>query len=95
MTASDPADPGPAPGFRRRSPEPLLGRVTSAFWTLQYSAAPVGAAVLTWAAEREGTAPVAACSADSRISSSLRLSSLTVLVAGVAISGSGSSVVSG
>ncbi|MGW0760796.1 MFS transporter [Streptomyces sp. NPDC002814] len=41
------------------TPEPLLGRVTSAFWTLQYSAAPVGAAVLTWAAEREGTAPVA------------------------------------
>ncbi|MGW0941299.1 MFS transporter [Streptomyces sp. NPDC002623] len=42
------------------TPEPLLGRVTSAFWTLQYAAAPVGAAVLTWAAERHGTAPVAA-----------------------------------
>ncbi|MFF4750237.1 MFS transporter [Streptomyces sp. NPDC002514] len=42
------------------TPEPLLGRVTSAFWTLQYSAAPVGAAVLTWAAERHGTALVAA-----------------------------------
>ncbi|WP_405591009.1 MFS transporter [Streptomyces sp. NBC_01092] len=41
------------------TPEPLLGRVTSAFWTLQYSAAPIGAAVLTWAAERRGTAPVA------------------------------------
>jgi MFS family permease len=41
------------------TPEPLLGRVTSAFWTLQYSAAPIGAAVLTWAAERQGTAPVA------------------------------------
>ncbi|MFD3497165.1 MFS transporter [Streptomyces sp. NPDC058678] len=40
------------------TPEPLLGRVTSAFWTLQYSAAPIGAAVLTWAAERRGTAPV-------------------------------------
>lgn len=40
------------------TPEPLLGRVTSAFWTLQYSAAPIGAAVLTWAAERQGTAPV-------------------------------------
>jgi len=40
------------------TPEPLLGRVTSAFWTLHYSAAPAGAAVLTWAAEREGTAPV-------------------------------------
>ncbi|MEV1065088.1 MFS transporter [Streptomyces sp. NPDC050263] len=42
------------------TPEPLLGRVTSVFWTLQYAAAPVGAAVLTWAAERHGTAPVAA-----------------------------------
>jgi hypothetical protein len=40
------------------TPEPLLGRVTSAFWTLQYAAAPIGAAVLTWAAERQGTAPV-------------------------------------
>ncbi|WP_405868019.1 MULTISPECIES: MFS transporter [unclassified Streptomyces] len=40
------------------TPEPLLGRVTSAFWTLHYSAAPAGAAVLTWAAERRGTAPV-------------------------------------
>ncbi|HEY8982742.1 MAG TPA: MFS transporter [Streptomyces sp.] len=42
------------------TPEHLLGRVTSAFWTLQYSAAPIGAAVLTWAAERHGTTPVAA-----------------------------------
>ncbi len=41
------------------TPEPLLGRVTSAFWTLQYAAAPVGAALLTWAAEERGTAPVA------------------------------------
>ncbi|WP_345589567.1 MFS transporter [Streptomyces marokkonensis] len=41
------------------TPEPLLGRVTSAFWTLQYSVAPIGAAVLTWAAERRGTTPVA------------------------------------
>ncbi|MET9390607.1 MFS transporter [Streptomyces sp. NPDC006624] len=41
------------------TPEPLLGRVTAAFWTLQYAAAPAGAAVLTWAAERRGTAPVA------------------------------------
>lgn len=41
------------------TPEPLLGRVTSAFWTLQYAAAPIGAAVLVWAAERRGTAPVA------------------------------------
>ncbi|MFC7986491.1 MFS transporter [Streptomyces sp. NPDC057336] len=41
------------------TPEHLLGRVTSAFWTLQYSVAPIGAAVLTWAAERRGTTPVA------------------------------------
>ncbi|MFJ9152150.1 MFS transporter [Streptomyces sp. NPDC102270] len=41
------------------TPEHLLGRVTSVFWTLHYAAAPVGAAVLTWAAERQGTAPVA------------------------------------
>ncbi|MDN0200601.1 MFS transporter [Streptomyces sp. S.PNR 29] len=41
------------------TPEPLLGRVTSAFWTLHYAAAPIGAAVLTWAAEHRGTAPVA------------------------------------
>ncbi|MFF5955936.1 MFS transporter [Streptomyces luteogriseus] len=41
------------------TPEHLLGRVTSAFWTLHYAAAPVGAAVLTWAAEEQGTAPVA------------------------------------
>ncbi|MFB7217921.1 MFS transporter [Streptomyces sp. NPDC056227] len=40
------------------TPEHLLGRVTSAFWTIHYSAAPVGAAVLTWAAQRHGTAPV-------------------------------------
>jgi MFS family permease len=40
------------------TPEPLLGRVTSAFWTLQYSASPLGAAVLTWSAEHRGTAPV-------------------------------------
>jgi MFS family permease len=41
------------------TPEPLLGRVTSAFWTLHYSAAPAGAAVLTWTAERHGTGPAA------------------------------------
>ncbi|MGW2561002.1 MFS transporter [Streptomyces sp. NPDC001514] len=40
------------------TPEHLLGRVTSAFWTIHYSAAPIGAAVLTWAAQRHGTAPV-------------------------------------
>ncbi|MGH1553056.1 hypothetical protein ACRAWF_16695 [Streptomyces sp. L7] len=39
------------------TPEHLLGRVTSAFWTVHYAAAPIGAAVLTWAAERRGTAP--------------------------------------
>ncbi|MCZ9337559.1 MFS transporter, partial [Streptomyces sp. TRM76130] len=33
---------------------------TAAFWTLHYAAAPLGAAVLTWAAERHGTAPVTA-----------------------------------
>ncbi|MFF3576105.1 MFS transporter [Streptomyces mirabilis] len=42
------------------TPEHLLGRVTSAFWTLHYSAAPAGAAVLTWAAGRHGTAAVGA-----------------------------------
>ncbi|MPY36716.1 MFS transporter [Streptomyces adustus] len=40
------------------TPEHLLGRVTSAFWTIQYAAAPVGAVVLTGAAQRWGTAPV-------------------------------------
>ncbi|MER5436133.1 MFS transporter [Streptomyces sp. NPDC002588] len=56
------------------TPEPLLGRVTSAFWTLHYAAAPVGAAVLTWAAQRHGTAPVA-----------LAAGGACVLVAGVAL----------
>ncbi|MFJ8629479.1 MFS transporter [Streptomyces sp. NPDC093568] len=41
------------------TPEPLLGRVTSAYWTLHYSAAPIGAVLITWAAEHQGTAPVA------------------------------------
>nr|WP_323376635.1 MFS transporter [Streptomyces sp. RB17] len=41
------------------TPEHLLGRVTSAYWTLQYSAAPAGAALLTWAAGRWGTTPAA------------------------------------
>ncbi|MFP1626369.1 MFS transporter [Streptomyces sp. 5K101] len=40
------------------TPDHLLGRVTSAFWTIHYSAAPLGAALLTWAAQRHGTAPV-------------------------------------
>jgi MFS family permease len=56
------------------TPEPLLGRVTSAFWTLHYSAAPIGAAVLTWAAERQGTAPVG-----------LMAGAACVLVAGAAL----------
>lgn len=38
------------------TPEHLLGRVTSAFWTIHYSAAPLGAAALTWAAQHYGTA---------------------------------------
>jgi MFS family permease len=38
------------------TPEHLLGRVTSAHWTIHYSAAPAGAAVLTWAAQHYGTA---------------------------------------
>ncbi|GHE01267.1 MFS transporter [Streptomyces alanosinicus] len=41
------------------TPEHLLGRVTSAYWTLQYAAAPAGAALLTWAAGRWGTTPAA------------------------------------
>ncbi|MER6067828.1 MFS transporter [Streptomyces sp. NPDC001817] len=41
------------------TPEHLLGRVTSVYWTLQYSAAPAGAALLTWAAGRWGTTPAA------------------------------------
>ncbi|MCX4765773.1 MFS transporter [Streptomyces sp. NBC_01275] len=56
------------------TPEALLGRVTSAFWTLQYAAAPVGAAVLTWAAEGYGTAAAA-----------LAAGGCCVLVAGVAL----------
>ncbi|MFI1100378.1 MFS transporter [Streptomyces melanogenes] len=40
------------------TPDHLLGRVTSAFWTIHYSAAPIGAAVLTWAAQRYGTGSV-------------------------------------
>ena len=46
------------------TPEHLLGRVTSAFWTIHYSAAPIGAAVVTWAAQHHGTAVVGvACGA--------------------------------
>ncbi|MER5623055.1 hypothetical protein ABT061_18645 [Streptosporangium sp. NPDC002544] len=32
------------------TPDHLLGRVTSAFWTIHFSLGPVGAAVLTWGA---------------------------------------------
>ncbi|MGV9562256.1 MFS transporter [Streptomyces sp. NPDC003480] len=42
------------------TPQHLLGRVTSTFWTIHYAAAPVGAAVLTWAAQHQGTAAVGA-----------------------------------
>ncbi|GHH69792.1 MFS transporter [Promicromonospora soli] len=36
------------------TPDALLGRVTAAFWTIHYSLAPLGAAVLTAAADRFG-----------------------------------------
>jgi MFS family permease len=36
------------------TPDPLLGRVTAAFWTIHHSLAPLGAALLTAAAERFG-----------------------------------------
>ncbi len=40
------------------TPDHLLGRVTSAFWTVHFSLGPVGAAVLAWAAGRYGVGPV-------------------------------------
>ncbi|AXE24031.1 MFS transporter [Streptomyces globosus] len=40
------------------TPEPLLGRVTSAFWTVHNAAGPIGAAVLTLCAGRWGVPPV-------------------------------------
>ncbi|GAB3978261.1 MFS transporter [Plantactinospora veratri] len=40
------------------TPEHLLGRVTSAFWTLHSGLGPLGAAVLTGAVARYGTGPV-------------------------------------
>ena len=40
------------------TPEALLGRVTAAFWTLAAVLAPLGAAMITGAAARWGTAPV-------------------------------------
>ncbi|GAA3030950.1 MFS transporter [Streptosporangium longisporum] len=36
------------------TPDHLLGRVTSAFWTIHFSLGPVGAAVLTWGAGEYG-----------------------------------------
>ncbi|MFG3420209.1 MFS transporter [Micromonospora sp. NPDC049460] len=41
------------------TPDHLLGRVTSAFWSTHYSLGPAGAAVLTWAAGRYGVTAVA------------------------------------
>ncbi|WBB65950.1 MFS transporter [Micromonospora sp. WMMD812] len=41
------------------TPDHLLGRVTSAFWSTHYSLGPAGAAVLTWAAARYGVTGVA------------------------------------
>ncbi|MET7752180.1 MFS transporter [Micromonospora sp. NPDC005367] len=40
------------------TPDHLLGRVTSAFWSTHYSLGPAGAAVLTWAAGRFGVTAV-------------------------------------
>jgi predicted MFS family arabinose efflux permease len=37
------------------TPEHLLGRVTSAFWTIHFSLGGLGAAAFTWLAERHGT----------------------------------------
>ncbi|CRK56346.1 major facilitator superfamily MFS_1 [Alloactinosynnema sp. L-07] len=41
------------------TPAPLLGRVTSAFWTVHYASGPLGAAALTVAAGRFGVGSVA------------------------------------
>jgi MFS family permease len=40
------------------TPAHLLGRVTSAFWTIHFSLGPVGAAALGWAAARHGATAV-------------------------------------
>jgi MFS family permease len=40
------------------TPDHLLGRVTSAFWTIHFSLGPVGAAALGWGAASFGTTPV-------------------------------------
>jgi MFS family permease len=39
------------------TPDQLLGRVTSAFWTIHFALAPAGAVLLGWAAGRFGVAP--------------------------------------
>ncbi|WP_433533858.1 MFS transporter [Micromonospora sp. CA-249363] len=41
------------------TPDHLLGRVTSAFWSTHYALGPAGAAILTWAAGRYGVPAVA------------------------------------
>ncbi|WP_157253026.1 MFS transporter [Nonomuraea typhae] len=40
------------------TPAHLLGRVTSAFWTIHFSLGPLGAAALTWGAGHYGSTPV-------------------------------------
>jgi MFS family permease len=40
------------------TPDHLLGRVTSAFWTIHFAPGPVGAVLLGWAAGRYGVGPV-------------------------------------
>jgi MFS family permease len=40
------------------TPDRLLGRVTSAFWTIHFALGPVGAVLLGWAAGRYGVGPV-------------------------------------
>lgn len=40
------------------TPDRLLGRVTSAFWTIHAALGPIGAALLTWGAARYGVAVV-------------------------------------
>ncbi len=40
------------------TPDHLLGRVTSAFWTIHFAPGPVGAVLLGWAAGRYGAGPV-------------------------------------
>ncbi|MEV4618181.1 MFS transporter [Asanoa sp. NPDC049573] len=40
------------------TPEPLLGRVTSAFWTIHYLPGPLGAPLITFAAARAGVPAV-------------------------------------